>query len=161
MSSRGASTRFELLRLRIRKLFFSLRSRPTRRALRLGVFPAVEHVEILRLGDFDFIVDVGANRGQFLMASMYACPLATVLSFEPHSKANMVLRKVASYYPDQTYCFQVALSDESGTSTLFVAKDDDNSSILMPSSIQVEFSRGSEVASEELGLLLFEVTSKL
>ena len=59
--------------------FFFLRA-----FLRGGVAPAIEHKSVLQRLPFDFVVDVGANRGQFSLICRWLRPAAVIVTaFEP------------------------------------------------------------------------------
>lgn len=79
---------------RARRLIIAVRASPARRALRYGVLPIVEPQQMLRRLRPAFVVDVGANRGQFALDVVISVPDATVLSFEPLASEAAVFRKV-------------------------------------------------------------------
>jgi FkbM family methyltransferase len=138
-----------LLWLRVRKVAASLRNARTRHGLRLGTAPAIEHAQLLRHFSFDFIVDVGANRGQFLVVAAEECASARINCFEPLPAPFARLQQVASSYGERVSCTQIGLSDRSERVAMFVTKEDDSSSLLQPTQAQLELSRGSAVASKQ------------
>ncbi|HEY3841904.1 MAG TPA: FkbM family methyltransferase [Acidimicrobiales bacterium] len=144
MSDGQLSTTFGLQWLRARKLAAALHDRPHRRALRLGVLPGIDHRPALRDTAFDLIVDVGGNRGQFLLTAASLCPQATIFCYEPLEGPFALLQQVAAAYRGRVRCFQVALADFSDEATFYVSRDDDNSSLLRPAAAQLERSSGSE-----------------
>jgi len=143
------SVRIRLLKLRIRKLCNALATRTGRRALMLHVAPAVEHHNLFQRFCFDFVVDVGANRGQFLLVAGKSCPAATIICYEPLSEPFLILEKIAAEF-DRVLCFPIALAEFNGESSMFVTEDDDSSSLLRPTNSQVQLSSGSRPSATEL-----------
>ncbi len=124
-----------------------------RRALRHGVGAADQHVPILRAlaPAPSLIVDVGANRGQFLLAALEACPQAHLVTIEPQPSACDQLRDVvgsSSSDRDRVTIFCVALSDREGEAVLHVARRDDNSSLRRPTETQTSLFRGTDTPHE-------------
>ncbi len=72
-----------LTSLRLRKLATALVNPVCWRPLACGVAPTVDHLPVLRNLDVDLILDVGANRGQFSLASRIAKPGLPIVAFEP------------------------------------------------------------------------------
>lgn len=104
------------------------------RARREGV--RVDFVEeLLRLRDtFDLVprtvLDVGANRGEFVRATRFACPEATVIAFEPiPSLADRLLREFQGQ-PVEVHA--VALDESEGMREFHLAGAEDLSSLLPP-----------------------------
>ncbi len=87
----------ELAWLRLRKLTAIALYENYRRAfLRFGVAPAIEHVAVLRQLPFDFVADVGANRGQFSLVCRQLAPQAAIMAFEPLKEAADIYRALFS-----------------------------------------------------------------
>jgi hypothetical protein len=80
--------------LRLKKLAFSMSHPACWKALRQGVAPSIEHRDVLLGIDCDFIVDVGANRGQFSLISRMVKPDVPVIAFEPIPTEAEVYRRV-------------------------------------------------------------------
>lgn len=139
--------------LRLRKLGACFATPVTRHALRLGVSPAIEHRHFFRTHDSDFVVDIGANRGQFLLEAARHLPQATFMCYEPLSSPFRVLERVAVDSGARVSCFQLALSDAVGTATMYVTEDDDSSSLLKPGSGQLALSRRSRILRTEAVVL--------
>jgi FkbM family methyltransferase len=115
--------------LRAKKLVAALGRAQTRRALAFGVAPAIEHMPLLGILRPATIVDVGANRGQFALASRAAVPLARLICFEPGARAHETLTRVMG--PDsQTRLVRAAIAETPGDRILHVTNEDDSSSIL-------------------------------
>tara|TARA_B100000886_G_scaffold335824_1_gene293575 strand:+ start:85110 stop:85790 length:681 start_codon:yes stop_codon:yes gene_type:complete len=68
------------------------------RALTYGVFPSLEHTNILsylnKQSNIDFICDVGANKGQFSLATSYSLPKIKTVAFEPLLDENKIFKKI-------------------------------------------------------------------
>jgi FkbM family methyltransferase len=69
------------------------------RALRRRTFAAVEHIRIFRTHQFDTILDVGANVGQFAVVAHAFNPGARIYSFEPISSCYGRLKTLTKDYP--------------------------------------------------------------
>lgn len=119
----------DLFALRARKLSYVLRFGELRRALRFGVLAAVEHASTLRQLNFDMVMDVGANRGQFAVLARHLWPDARIASFEPLPGAAAICKSVMA--GDQRFTlFEAAVASKSGTSIINVTNEDDSSSLL-------------------------------
>lgn len=124
-----------------------------RRALRHGVGAADQHVPVLRalVPQPTLIVDAGANRGQFLLAALEACPQARLMAIEPQVSACDRIRSVLKdnlHDRDRVTIFPVALSDHAGEARLHVARRDDNSSLRPPTVTQTRLFRGTDTPHE-------------
>lgn len=116
---------------KIRKAVRTLGARDTlwTRALRHGVAPGLEHVAMLRRLQPARVVDIGANRGQFTLATRHACPTAQVLAFEPLPQPAKIFRKLFAD-DDKVRLFSVAVGPETGEAIIHVSARDDSSSLL-------------------------------
>lgn len=89
----------------------------------------VEHKRILEACKYKLIVDVGANKGQFAIASRYYSPSARVISFEPLPSAFKVLKKIFLSDPMVlSYC--CGIGNKNSTTTIYISNSDDSSSLL-------------------------------
>jgi FkbM family methyltransferase len=118
-----------LLKLRLKKLGHVFFSGRIYHALRYGVAPSIEHKKALAGLDFDFVVDVGANRGQFAWFSRERFPGARIVSFEPLEAAANVFEKVFASDP-MVRLVRAAIAEHDGTLTMHVTDEDDSSSPL-------------------------------
>src|SRR6186713_954646 len=91
------------LALRFRKLL-SVLAQPDYRAafLRGRVAAAIEHGSILKSLNFNTIVDIGANRGQFSLAARHYFPQARIIAFEPLAGPATLFRTVLGNDPRVT-----------------------------------------------------------
>lgn len=105
----------------------------------LGVFPALEHDTAFQGKDYDLIVDVGANKGQFAAFAVAKWPAAQIICFEPlagpREKLTHALHRIA---PNRTTVRATALGNQNGTSVMHVATREDSSSLLKLGSTQRE-----------------------
>jgi predicted RNA methylase len=62
----------------------------------MGVAPSIEHQKILTELNCDFVLDVGANRGQFSLISRMVKPAIPILAFEPIPTEADIFRKALS-----------------------------------------------------------------
>ena len=98
-------------------------------ALIKGAAAGTEHRSILMRLNFDFIVDVGANRGQFALIARKVYPLAKINSFEPLEEPAQIFKNIFGSDPNVTL-YPYAIGREKTTATIHVTKDDDSSSLL-------------------------------
>lgn len=126
------------------RLLKALRLMGTRRyriALWSGVGAGLQHAPLLKALSPRLIVDVGANRGQFLLAALESCPDAIMHVVEPQPAA---LSRLTSWLNHSTAADRsrvavhaVALAEQEGEATLHVSWRDDNSSLLEPTEAQL------------------------
>jgi FkbM family methyltransferase len=117
-----------------RKLVESIASPEQRRALRHGVFADAFHVRVVRRLAPDFVIDVGANNGQFALAALVARPTLEVLSFEPLPSACDRYHKAVG--SERAHVRQIALGSAPGTRQLHVSRRPDSSSLLEMTEVQ-------------------------
>jgi FkbM family methyltransferase len=125
-----------LFRIRLRKLLAIAADSFYRRAFRLhGVAPAIEHVAVLDGVQFDFVVDVGANRGQFSLVCRRLRPGAMIVGFEPLSGPAAVYKAV--FADDRRVIMHgCALGRKRGKIAMNISARDDSSSLLPITSTQ-------------------------
>lgn len=98
-------------------------------ALIKGAAAGTEHRLVLQGLIFDFIVDVGANRGQFALISRKIFPRAKIHSFEPLEEPAQIFKKIFGSDPNVTL-HTCAIGREKTTATIHITRDDDSSSLL-------------------------------
>ena len=115
--------------LRIRKLLSGMTNPAYWRGLRHGVAASIEHKAAFKALDFDCVLDVGANKGQFALFATARFPKARIFSFEPLPRAaakfDLVFRQNS-----RVKMMRAAVSRERGTLTMHVTEHDDSSSAL-------------------------------
>lgn len=121
-----------------------------RRALfKHGVAASVEHDDVIRTLPFDLLVDIGANRGQFSLASLHWRPEARVIAFEPLDRPAKIYRKLFAAWP-RVVLHQIALGPERGELTMHISKRDDSSSLLPIAALQTENFPGTEHVADRM-----------
>ncbi len=86
---------------------------------------------VLKMHGIDYVLDVGANRGQFTMELFAAGFGGTVLSFEPLPQVHDSLSKAAAAYGGRWQVGpRVALGDEEADVTFYLAANTASSSLL-------------------------------
>jgi FkbM family methyltransferase len=138
-----------MLYLRLRKLLRALFSRDRRwiRAALKGVFPSLEHEDMLRSLSINQVVDVGANRGQFALLVRHYCPRALIVSFEPLPQAAAVFDAIFAD-DDSTRLIRTAVGSSGGAATLHISRKDDSSSLLPISTRQSQIFPGTEESDQ-------------
>lgn len=144
----------DLFCLRLRKLAALVASPFFLRAfLKGGVAPAIEHAPLLRRLGFDFVVDVGANRGQFSLVCRRVNPAAKIVAFEPLPVPARVYRDLFAGDPNVRLC-EAALADKSGKMVMHVSAQDDSSSLLPIAQAQTDNYPGSgEVRTQDVAVM--------
>jgi FkbM family methyltransferase len=115
-------------------------------ALLLGVGPSAEHISVLKSLTPDGILDVGANRGQFALASRISLPSTPIVSFEPIPFEAATFRRIHSEDPTITLV-EVALGDVDGSTTLHLSNRADSSSLLPIGKRQTELFQTHETGT--------------
>lgn len=115
------------------------------------VAAGVEHVVVMRnLAGIRFVVDIGANRGQFALAARHCFPGAAIISFEPLSKPAKVFRKVLAG-DGRVRLHVAAVGTEQGSFPIHISRRDDSSSLLPITDLQNKVFPGTgEVATETI-----------
>jgi FkbM family methyltransferase len=112
-------------------------------ALLKGTVAGVEHRSLLQNLQLDYIVDVGANRGQFALVARKQFPQARIISFEPLAEPAAVFRRV--FKSDTlTSLHQIAIGPEEKFLPMHVSRADDSSSLLPISAFQSSLFPGTE-----------------
>jgi FkbM family methyltransferase len=131
-----------MIGFKLKKLFQVICDPIFLQAFLKGVAAGTEHKMVLQLLDLDFVVDVGANRGQFALVARKAAPDARIISFEPLAEPNLIFNRVFDHNPNVTL-YPYAIGREKTHSTIHVTKDDDSSSLLPISKVQSDLFPGS------------------
>ncbi len=134
----------DLLTIRLRKLAaIAVRSSYRGAFLRHGVAPAIEHEVVLGGLDFDFVADVGANRGQFSLVCRRIKPQARIAAFEPLPAPAAIYRALFRGDPG-VRLHACALAPQRGEMTMHVSGREDSSSLLPISDLQSRNFPGTE-----------------
>ena len=113
-----------------------------------GVAASIEHRGVIRKLPIDFVVDVGANRGQFSLLIRNFFPNAQIFCFEPLSGPYQVLTKIFEGSKN-VHCYKLALGEKIFTTAINVSAKDDSSSLLPISKLQTSVFSGTEKRGEE------------
>lgn len=124
-----------LLLLRCQKLIYCATHPWCWRPLRYGVAPSLEHLSVLRLLDYDKLLDVGANRGQFSLFSKCVFPRVSIQAYEPFPPEALKFKKALASWSDVTL-HPVALGSRHDEVEFHVSKCADSSSILPIGALQ-------------------------
>ncbi|SDG15631.1 methyltransferase, FkbM family [Limimonas halophila] len=130
------------------KLARLLTRRPWRLGLRRGVAAAVEHANALRTLDAVTVIDVGANRGQFVLAARALLPGAHVHAVEPLAAPAEVLHRVAAALGGITV-HRAAVAPERGRATMQVPARTDSASLLPVGARQTRVFPGTHAVRTE------------
>lgn len=134
---------------RVRKLISILRVAPYRAALlRHGIAAAVDHQDALGALDFQTVVDVGANRGQFTLFAVNSFPAANIISMEPLGAPAARFRRLFAGERRVTL-HQAALGPTAGQTVMHVSGHDDSSSLLPISVTQERLFHGTKEVGTE------------
>ncbi len=132
----------------LRKLFRLLPVPLFRKGMLRGVAATVEHAAFLSAVAPAFVVDVGANKGQFALFVRQRFPHARIVSFEP-------MRKAAGHFvrlflgDGRTLLHPVAIGPEERTASMHISARDDSSSLLAIDALQSELFPGTQEAGRE------------
>jgi len=136
---------------KLRKLLGVLAQRDYRAALmRGGVAAAIEHGPLLRSLQFNTVVDIGANRGQFSLVARHCFPDAQIHAFEPLAAPADRFRTVHGH-DAAVSLHRVAIGPVASTAAMHVTAEDDSSSLLPVTDLQQSLSAGSkEIGAEQI-----------
>jgi FkbM family methyltransferase len=132
--SRGAIKAVASIGRRSGKVIRALCSDRRRRALRAGVVASRNHEQLVAILEPVLVIDVGANGGQFALATLEASTEARIVSFEPlAAPCERFMRAI----DDRRVALRaIALGSKSGEATINVSRADDSSSILEITDLQ-------------------------
>jgi len=114
---------------RIVKLFNILREPLLIKALLKGTAAGTEHRRLLQTMNCRYVVDIGANCGQFALIVRKCFPDARIDSFEPLKEPADKFEKVFAG-DSNTHLHRCAIGAEKATMTIHVSERDDSSSLL-------------------------------
>ena len=122
--------------------------KPWRVPLRYGVAAAIEHDFFFRSYDFETVVDIGANTGQFSLVMKKNFPTASILAFEPLRQPFLTYSKI---FEGDSYVkiFNSAIAPKTGVAEINLSKSCDSSSLLEISDLQDEIFPGTNAIGSE------------
>lgn len=124
-----------MLRRKLKKALYSAVRPRLWKALAAGVAPTIEHIDALSLTPFRTIVDVGANRGQFVLFCREHHPQAMVHAFEPLKVPADIFERLFAGDP-QVKLRRTAIGSSSGQASIHITNRDGSSSLLTPGILQ-------------------------
>ena len=110
------------------------------------VAAGVEHsrlLDYLQMQNFQTLVDVGANRGQFALVARKCFPNAKIISFEPLKEPATIFRRVFKSDP-MVVLHELAIGPSNEKITIHVSREDDSSSLLPITSLQSNLFPGTD-----------------
>jgi FkbM family methyltransferase len=122
-----------------------------RQALFKGTAAAIEHEPFLKMQDLNgikYVVDIGANKGQFALAVRNSIPGAKVISFEPLAKPAAIFKAILNDDPNVVLHVS-AIGPELCETEIHVSKSDDSSSLLPITEKQNNLFPGTEESHVE------------
>jgi FkbM family methyltransferase len=127
---------------RLKKLSQVIRDPSLLSALLKGAAAGMEHSLVLQGFDCEYIVDVGANRGQFALISRKIFPRARIHSIEPLEEPAQIFNNIFKNDPGVTL-HACAIGREKTTAIIHITKDDDSSSMLPITKMQSDMFPGA------------------
>ena len=105
---------------------------------------------MLRNLECDYVVDIGANRGQFALIARRVFPQARILSFEPLQEPARIFGRIFCDDPKVTL-YPYAIGPQKTTAAIHVTRDDDSSSMLPVAKLQSDlFPGAAEVETRQV-----------
>ena len=114
---------------KIKKILFLLQNKLFIKPLFSGVAAAIEHRCILESLNCKFVVDVGANKGQFALATRSYMPEARIVSFEPLDEPANIYEAIFSG-DERVKLYRYAIGAKEEESVIHISKSEDSSSLL-------------------------------
>lgn len=115
-----------------------------RLGLRYGIGASIEHQAALRSIRPAFIVDIGANRGQFSLFCAGRFPDTSIIAFEPLAEPAACFRRLFKGR-DKVRLVEQAIGPKETETTIHISKRDDSSSLLPISKLQSSLFPGTEL----------------
>jgi len=118
-----------------------------RKALTYGVGAAVEHTKFLKITKCKFVVDVGANCGQFALVARVLCDTATIHSFEPLLEPAKKFQRIFAD-DKKVILHNLALGAKEEKRKMHISSSIDSSSLLPITALQENLFPGTEESGE-------------
>jgi FkbM family methyltransferase len=133
-----------MMMTRLRKAVRALAYARDRRALLNGVGASLEHAKVLRkLPAAGTIIDIGSNKGQFVLEAIKWHPNSRIFAFEPLSPERAVMERVLAGLPSLTV-YPFALGEQDAITQIHVSSAADSSSILEQTPLQAHSFPGTQ-----------------
>ena len=102
----------------------------------------------------NWLLDVGANKGDVTVAALRTYPNAKVICFEPVEATFNILKSRVAAYPGRTILFKKALADDTGTGAINITSFHGANSILPQAPSHKHFNpHVAEIRKEEISLV--------
>ena len=130
--------------LKLKKISQIIQSKALIRAALKGVAATTEHFAVLKnLKRINTVIDIGANKGQFSLASRLIYPHSKIFSFEPLEKPAKMFETLFRH-DEKVVLFRSALGTKKTHSQINISKRDDSSSLLDIGKNQTSIFPGTE-----------------
>lgn len=114
-------------------------------ALRRGVVPSVEHRSAFERDEFETVIDVGANKGQFATFAQLRWPAAELICIEPLSSPRHCLERVTR---GRATVLPFSVGDIEGDTKIYLASRLDSSSLFKIAQLQKQIFSTQEAGEE-------------
>jgi FkbM family methyltransferase len=102
------------------------------------ISPSFEHKKILKeIIDVNTYLDVGANRGQFILLLDHFFPNCKIIAFEPLKKEYHLLKKIFKKKAN-VKILNYAVGNKNGMIDINISNLSDSSSVLLPTKLQLK-----------------------
>lgn len=148
--------------LQIKKILFAIKNKCFLFCLKNNIWPSVEHLSIVKSINYDYVLDVGANKGQFSLLVLSLSHQSIIKAFEPVSSSFEKLKIISKKY-SRFECIKAIVHENNNPQKINVTTSSDNSSLLLASQDQINFSKGRAILkSYELvnAVSLYEIIEK-
>jgi len=113
--------------------------------VRFGISAGIENINVLNyllFNDFQTVVDVGSNRGQFALVARRYFPKAKIVSFEPLKEPAVLFRRLFAT-DSRVFLHEIAIGPDEKEMTIHVSRKDDSSSLLPITDLQNSLFQGT------------------
>ena len=104
---------------------------------------AVEHEKLLQSLKCNYVVDIGANRGQFALVARDNFQRAKIVSFEPVKEPAIIFRRVFNS-DSLVVLHEFAIGRSESSSIIHISRADDSSSLLPITPLQNKLFPGTD-----------------
>ena len=157
LTNENGSSLESMVPIKIMKAARALAHARDRRALLQGVVASYEHSAVLAgLPSASTIIDIGANKGQFVLEAIKWHPDAQYIIFEPLETERVVMARVLKGIARLTI-YPIALGAEESQVPLYVSAASDSSSVLKQAPLQSECFPGTHnIGLQEISMRRFD-----
>ncbi|KGG02861.1 Methyltransferase FkbM [Prochlorococcus marinus str. MIT 9321] len=107
----------------------------------MNTYPSLEHYSVLKSlkeKKINFIVDVGANKGQFSLMANYFFPEAKIFAFEPLKQPALTFKNIF-LNNKKIELIQFGISSYKAEKTIYETNKNDSSSFLSPNQLNKKY----------------------